>query len=48
MGLNFLRFSEQQVRKDMDLVLKAIEDYIFKFEKLILLGGNRIINTRTI
>jgi len=28
MGLNFLRFSEQQVRKDMDIVLKAIENYI--------------------
>ena|SRR5690242_15921616 len=28
MGLNFLRFSEQQVRKDMDVVLKAIEKYI--------------------
>ena len=28
MGLNFLRFSEQQVRKDMDMVLKTIEDYI--------------------
>jgi len=28
MGLNFLRFSEQQVRKDMDVVVKTIEDYI--------------------
>jgi very-short-patch-repair endonuclease len=28
MGLNFLRFSEQQVRKDMDVAVKAIEDYI--------------------
>ena len=28
MGLNFLRFSEQQVRKDMDLVIKTIENYI--------------------
>ena len=28
MGLNFLRFSEQQIRKDMDVVLKAIENYI--------------------
>jgi len=28
MGLNFLRFSEQQVRKDMDIVLKAIDNYI--------------------
>ena len=47
MGLNFLRFSEQQVRKDMDLVLKGIEDYISKYEKLILSGGNRIINAGT-
>ena len=44
MGLNFLRFSEQQVRKDMDLVLKAIENYIFKSEKLISSAGSRIIN----
>src|SRR6185503_9550212 len=44
MGLNFLRFSEQQVRKDMDLVLKAIENYIFKYEKLISSAGNRIVN----
>ncbi len=28
MGLNFLRFSEQEIRKDMDVVLKAIENYI--------------------
>jgi very-short-patch-repair endonuclease len=28
MGLSFLRFSEQQIRKDMDMVLKAIENYI--------------------
>jgi very-short-patch-repair endonuclease len=28
MGLNFLRFSEQQVRKDLDAVLRAIEYYI--------------------
>jgi very-short-patch-repair endonuclease len=32
MGLNFLRFSEQQVRKDMDVVLKAIENYIINYE----------------
>ena len=48
MGLNFLRFSEQQVRKDMDLILKAIEAYISKYEKLILSGGNRIINGGTV
>jgi len=34
MGLNFLRFSEQQVRKDMDLVLKAIEQFISGHEQL--------------
>jgi very-short-patch-repair endonuclease len=28
MGLNFLRFSEQQIRNDMDVVLRAIENYI--------------------
>ena len=28
MGLNFLRFSEQEIRKDIDVVLKAIENYI--------------------
>jgi len=43
--LIFLRFSEQQVRKDMDLVLKAIENYIFKSEKLISSGDSRIMNT---
>ena len=32
MNLRFLRFSEQEVRKDMDLVLKAIESYIAKYE----------------
>src|SRR5258705_514303 len=33
MGLKFLRFSEQQVRKDMDIVLKAIENYISEYKK---------------
>ena len=33
MGLKFLRFSEQQVRKDMDIVLKAIEHYISEYKK---------------
>jgi hypothetical protein len=28
MGLNFLPFSEQQIRKDMDVVLKTLEKYI--------------------
>ena len=35
MGLRFLRFSEQQIRKDMDIVLKTLEEYISEFEKLI-------------
>jgi very-short-patch-repair endonuclease len=48
MGLNFLRFSEQQVRKDIDLVLKAIEDCVSKYEILILSSGNRITNAGTI
>jgi very-short-patch-repair endonuclease len=33
MGLSFLRFSEQQARKDMDWVLKEIEHFIADFEK---------------
>lgn len=33
MGLNFLRFSEQEIRKDMDVVLKAIENYIIAYEE---------------
>ena len=33
MSLHFLRFSEQQVRKDMDIVLKEIGNYIVEFEK---------------
>jgi len=33
MGLNFLRFSEQQVRKDMDMVLKEIKKYILRYEE---------------
>lgn len=32
MGLNFLRFSEMEVRKDMELVLKTIENYILDYE----------------
>jgi len=32
MGLNRLRFHEQQIRKDMDFVLKAIEYYIVAWE----------------
>ena len=33
MGLYFLRFSEQQVRKDMDIVLKEIGNYIAEFKE---------------
>ena len=32
LGLNFLRFSEQEVRKDMDRVLRAIESYFVAYE----------------
>ena len=28
MGLNFLRFQDEEIRKDMDVVLKTIEKYI--------------------
>jgi very-short-patch-repair endonuclease len=33
MGLNFLRFSEQLVRKDLDFVLKEIENYIISYRQ---------------
>ncbi|MGI8599467.1 MAG: endonuclease domain-containing protein [Chitinophagaceae bacterium] len=33
MGLKLLRFSEQEVRKDMDVVLKTIENYIIAYQK---------------
>jgi very-short-patch-repair endonuclease len=33
-GLNFLRFHEEQVRKDMNDVIQAIENYIVAFENL--------------
>ena len=33
MDLNFLRFWEQQVRKDMDWVLREIENYIIAFQQ---------------
>lgn len=32
-GLYFLRFHEEQVKKDMEEVIKTIEDYIEGFEK---------------
>jgi very-short-patch-repair endonuclease len=33
MNLNFLRFSDQQVRKDMEMVIKTIQDYILDYEE---------------
>jgi very-short-patch-repair endonuclease len=33
MNLNFLRFSDQQVRKDMEMVIKAIQNYILNYEE---------------
>ena len=36
MGLYFLRFSEQQVRKDMDIVLNEIGNYIAEFKESIV------------
>ena len=39
MGLSFLRFSEQQVRQDMDIVLKTLDAYISEFETLTLKGS---------
>ncbi|MDP4262046.1 MAG: endonuclease domain-containing protein [Bacteroidota bacterium] len=33
MGLNFLRFSEMEVRKDIEQVLKIIENYIVACEE---------------
>ncbi len=32
MGLNFLRFTESEVRKDINSVLKVIEAYILEFQ----------------
>ena len=49
MGLHFLRFSEQQVRKDMDMVLKAIGKYVIEYEQQhciskedIIINSNRL------
>jgi very-short-patch-repair endonuclease len=33
MGLNFLRFTEMQVRRNIDLVLKSIQNYILTYEQ---------------
>lgn len=30
MGLKFLRFHDEEIKKDMDMVLKTIENYIFR------------------
>lgn len=34
MGLHFLRFTDEEVKKDMDQVLRKIEAFIIAFEKL--------------
>lgn len=33
LGIHVLRFSDHQIMNDIDHVLRAIEDYIFKFEE---------------
>ena len=33
LGVHILRFTDEQVMKDMDNVLRAIEDYILRFEE---------------
>ncbi len=33
LGLNVLRFSDYQILNDIDNVIRAIEDYIIRFEK---------------
>lgn len=33
LGVHVLRFSDHQIMNDIDNVLRAIEDYIFKFEE---------------
>jgi very-short-patch-repair endonuclease len=43
MDLSFLRFSEQQIRKDMDIVVKAIEQYISENEKLNQLSRIKVV-----
>jgi len=42
MGLHFLRFSEQQIRKDMDVVLNAIGNYITEFEQRHCTGPQNV------
>ncbi|OGS69120.1 MAG: DNA methylase [Flavobacteria bacterium RIFCSPLOWO2_12_FULL_35_11] len=33
LGITVLRFSDEQVLKDMENVIRALEDYIYEFEK---------------
>ena len=33
LGISVLRFSDEQVLKDMENVISALEDYIYEFEK---------------
>ena len=33
MGLNFLRFQDEEVKKDLSIVLNQIENYILDFKK---------------
>ncbi|HEY9220260.1 MAG TPA: endonuclease domain-containing protein [Lutibacter sp.] len=33
LGLTVLRFTDEQVLKDMENVIRALEDYIYEFEK---------------
>ncbi len=33
LGITVLRFSDEEVLKDMENVIRAIEEYIFEFEK---------------
>lgn len=38
MGLHFLRFHDEQVRKDMDIVLKQIANYITLYEENLVVS----------
>lgn len=33
MGLNFLRFHDEEIRKDMDVVLRKIKEYMERYGK---------------
>mgnify|MGYP001469296695 CR=1 FL=1 len=41
MNICFLRFSEQEVRKDMDIVLKEIRNYIVQYEQSHVVSGEK-------